>query len=84
VFGENSKASRKNIPRAKARTHREHRRAVHQAIADPDELSFDAGLEDAEKAVAKAARDAKLHGFRKQPDMALGEYLARKHKRQRA
>lgn len=84
VYGENSKASRKNIPRAKARTHREERRAVHQAVAVPAELQMDLGLEQAENAVVKAARDAKAHGFRKEPDVPLGEVIETKQKRRRA
>jgi hypothetical protein len=81
--GENSKAARKNIPRAKARTHREQRRAVHQAIAAPAELVSETGLVHAENLVTKATRDAKAHGFRKKPDVPLGEVLADKRERRR-
>jgi len=43
VYGENDKASRKNIPRKKARANRTHRHAVSQVTRssdiDPDELT---------------------------------------------
>ena len=76
--GENSKASRKTIPRAKARTQRAHRRSVHQALAHPEPLASDVELEAAENQLSKAAR-ARQTGFRKEPDVPLGEYLERKH-----
>jgi hypothetical protein len=84
VTGEKSKVSRKSIPRAKARTHREERRAVHKAVAKPAELQLDFGLEQAENAVVKAARDAKAHGFKKVPDVPLGEVIETKQKRRRS
>jgi hypothetical protein len=74
-YAENSKASRKNIPRSKARTQRAHRRAVHIALA-ANELVSDVGLEHAETSLAQAARDRKLHGFRNKPDTPLGIVLA--------
>lgn len=70
-YGENTKASRKNIPKAKARTERALRRAVHVALATND-LGSDEGLDHAETSLTEAARDRKSHGFRKRPDVPLG------------
>lgn len=81
--GESSKAARKSIPRAKALTHRGFRRAVHQAVASPADLESTQGVELVENAVTKAARDVKAYGFRKEPDVPLGEYLEGKQKRRR-
>ncbi len=81
AYGENSKSSRKAIPRGKARSERAHRHAVHQALVSAPRLTSDAGLEHVETELAEAARELQLHGFRKVPDMPLGELLAEKNKR---
>jgi hypothetical protein len=82
--GKSSKAARKIIPRAKARTQREERRAVHQAVAVPDRLTSDEGAERAETLVAQARNDQRSKGFRKNPDLPLGEVIASKRKRRRS
>jgi hypothetical protein len=78
TYGENAKASRKNIPRGKQRTHQQERRVVGQilggieATPDPDDVIA------AELAAKIAARDRKLKGFKKTPDTALGVVVERK------
>lgn len=71
-FGENDKASRKNIPRAKARVNRANRRADSVALSDaigvPDDV-IDAAAEDAVE-----GRRRKV--WRKIPDEVLGLELA--------
>lgn len=74
AFGENDKASRKNIPRAKARVNRANRRAdtvaLDGALGVPDE-DLDSAAEDAVK-----GRRRKV--WRKWPDEPLGRQLARR------
>ncbi len=64
-YGENDKASRKNIPRAKARSHRLVRRADSAALRD-----VDAALETVPLKRAKPA-------WKKSPDISLGLLLRR-------
>ncbi len=78
TYGDNAKASRKNIPRAKRRTHQHERRAVGQildgiaSVPDPNDVLA------AEGAAKTAARLKKLKGFHKKPDTPLGEIVERK------
>ena len=71
-YGENDKASRKNLPRKRARLHRANRHRAHQYLVDAT------GPADTER--AEAAEDrfrGKREGkFRKQPDITLAEYVA--------
>lgn len=83
AYGENSKASRKNIPRAKARTQRKHRHAVHQALNGAEALRSEEVLEAAETTVVKAALTKKSRGFRKKPDEPLGEHIERQQGRRK-
>jgi hypothetical protein len=78
--GERSKASRKSIPRTKARAQRAHRRAVHQALVHAEPLASDVELERAESKLTKAA-STRQAGGRKTPDVALREYLDGKGRR---
>jgi len=74
AYGENSKSSRKNIPRAKARDHREARRVGRQGlVAAKGPIDDDA----IDKAQTKAT--TKRHPtFKKQPDKPLGEVVEMK------
>lgn len=73
-YGENDKASRKNIPRAKARVNRANRRGDTVALAGatgvPDE-TLDAAVED-------AVQGRRRKVWRKVPDESLGRRLARR------
>jgi hypothetical protein len=79
TYGENAKSSRKNIPRAKARVRRAERRVVRQALG---ESAGGADAEAAETTVANS-RLQRLEGFKKSPDIPLGDYLARKRARKK-
>ncbi|QGZ38747.1 hypothetical protein IP92_00888 [Pseudoduganella flava] len=74
--GENSKASRKNIPRSKARSIRADRRAKEgllgslRSVADADAL----------EGIDNTIRAAKPREWRKHPDMPLGEWLKRRRR----
>lgn len=69
-YGENSKSSRKTIPRHRARKHRQYRHAVRQAIASaPD-------LDNVQSAVAVVRRD----GWQKRSDIPLAEHLRRQRR----
>ncbi|WP_332645187.1 hypothetical protein [Aeromicrobium sp.] len=72
VFGENDKASRKSIPRAKSKVNRANRRAesvaLHGAIGPPDDA--------VDEAVEQKVLGKKRKVWRKWPDQRLGNYLA--------
>lgn len=74
AYGENDKASRKNIPRAKARVNRVNRRADSVALVDalgtPDE--------DIDAAVADVVEGRQRKVWRKWPDESLGTRLAKR------
>ena len=71
-YGENDKASRKNIPRAKARSHRVLRRTDKAVLRD-----VDAALEAVPLRLRKPA-------WKKQPDITLGLHLRRQRLLERA
>ncbi len=78
TYGENAKASRKNIPRGKQRSHQQERRAVGQILdsvaskPDPDDVLA------AESAAQTAAGLQKARSFKKEPDTPLGVVVERK------
>lgn len=71
-YGENDKASRKNLPRKRARVHRANRHRAHQGLLAAT------GLVDAEAAEATedGLRGKREQKFRKSPDVSLAEYVA--------
>jgi len=80
VYGENDKASRKNLPRKRARVHRANRRQAHQVLLDAT-VSTDTAKADA---VEQKLSGRRLRTFRKSPDLALGEYVQYKLARRAA
>jgi hypothetical protein len=74
-YGENSKASRKNIPKAKARSNRAERRTVQQVVSEvvsgslPDEVEAQARSTGLKKVREK---------FKKWPDEPLVDAIQRK------
>lgn len=73
-YGENDKASRKNLPRKRARVHRANRHRTHEdllAATGP----VDTETSDAAELRLKGRRPKR---FRKKPDVSLGEYVRRK------
>ena len=74
TFGENSKASRKGIPLAKARANRVERHAQDHLLSQAVAVTS----EEALIAVEVAVRSTKPRQWRKSPDMPLSKYLARR------
>jgi hypothetical protein len=74
TYGENSKASRKGIPLAKARANRSERHTQDHVLATA------VGVEnnDALAAVENLVRSTEPRYWRKSPDTPLGEVLDRK------
>ncbi|MFE7798182.1 hypothetical protein [Nocardia sp. NPDC057440] len=71
TYGENDKASRKNIPRSRAQAHRANRHFDAQTLK-ASTGPVDAALAD------RAEQQVRVHRrriFRKRPDTALGEYV---------
>jgi hypothetical protein len=79
TYGENDKASRKNIPRAKARVNRANRhldrQILDQGLGAPDESVDDA--------VEQRVIGRRRKFGRKWPDRPLGEVLARREHKDR-
>jgi hypothetical protein len=80
VYGENDKASRKGIPRAKQLGHKAERRAVQSALAPAKQvLASDIEIADEVQFAAKTRTiQGKRKSFRKTPDVSLGVVLKRK------
>lgn len=74
TFGENSKASRKGIPLAKARSIRSERHEQDHQLT----LAVSAQDEDELVAVEMAVRSSKPRQWKKSPDQPLQEVLTRK------
>jgi hypothetical protein len=82
TYGENAKASRKNIARGKQRQHMDERRAVHQVLHRLQGPVIDEDLAtDAELAAKVTIADSRHRGLKKQPDTPLGEVLKKKTKK---
>ena len=77
VFGENSKASRKSIPRSKALDIRRKRHETSQTLHS----LLQARSQDEQVAAEVAVLTSKPRRWEKQPDRPLGDYLAVKKKR---
>lgn len=80
TFGENSKASRKSIPLAKARANRSERHAQDHLLAQTGAGNSEEQL----VAVEVQVRSTKPRQWRKSPDEALGVVLAKKSERRGA
>jgi hypothetical protein len=81
VYGENDKASRKNIPRSKARSHRQVRRTAKQATGIVERLTD--GDFDTAQSTLKTPRLQKGE-WKKGSDAPLGEVVQRKLKRRQS
>jgi hypothetical protein len=79
TYGENSKASRKAIPRFKAATHREARRATEQEMTVAN-ASHEELLDRADRHLSDRLGKIVRNGKRKSPDAPLGFVLAHKGK----
>jgi hypothetical protein len=82
-YGEHSKSSRKNIARGRQRVHMAERRVAEETLRalgpSPDEPL----AEDVEGAIKTRTREQRLGGFKKSPDLPLGEMLKRKEERRK-
>jgi hypothetical protein len=84
VFGENTQAGRKNIAKSKQRNRMSERRVVHQVlhqIKGDINVDTDADTDAASKVEFEAKlkmADSRHRGFKKQPDVPLGEVLKQK------
>jgi hypothetical protein len=79
TFGESPHASRKNIRRGKQRSHQEERRFANQVLATVGSESSDERKAQADATLKAGVPTKRLHGFKKEPDTALGEVVKRKH-----
>lgn len=70
-YGENSKASRKTIPRNRAIANRKYRRKLQSEL----------DAQDFGVVVPAAAAKVRKTGWRKSPDTPLGDYLKRRRAR---
>jgi hypothetical protein len=82
IFGENSKASRKNIPKAKQRSHMNERRSVAQLLAKVTGQVEQDQASDIEFAVKVEIADCNNWAFEKTPDKPLRVFLERKKLRE--
>ncbi|MDD4928168.1 MAG: hypothetical protein PHP85_02695 [Gallionella sp.] len=82
VYGENSKASRKNIPRSKQRAHMAERHVAAELLRTLGPTPVESNLEKAEGEVKAKTRLQRLNGFKKDPDKPLAEVLKRRAARQ--
>jgi hypothetical protein len=77
-FGENSKSSRKNIPRGKQRRHMDERRTVAEVLGNlKGEVPEDQATEAELRARIRIA-DSERRGFKKRRDTPLGVVLETK------
>lgn len=78
AYGENSKASRKNIPRSKQRGHMVERHAVAESLRGLSESPSSEEIESIESETKIKSKLKRLSAFKKSPDKPLGEYLERR------
>ena len=84
VYGENPADSRKGIARGKQRQHMNERRGAAQALAKFSGPSNDELASDVELRAKVAITVSRKYGFRKLPDMPLGDFLDRRKKKKEA
>jgi hypothetical protein len=77
-YGENSKASRKSIPRGKQRRHMDERRTVGQVLGRLKGNVQEDVATEAELLAKTRIIDSQRRGFKKQPDTPLEVVLAKK------
>jgi hypothetical protein len=82
VFGENDKASRKNISRARQRGHMKLRRNVRQALRKARAEFDNQAADDAESILRDRSERSGKRPFEKTPDLPLGIVIDRQRRRQ--
>jgi len=83
IFGENSKASRKNIAKGKQRRQMNERRGIAQLLGRLTGHVDDDAATETELRVKLTITHSKNRGFEKLPDKPLGEVIQRKMARRR-
>src|SRR5215467_1136838 len=83
VFGENSKASRKNIAKGKQRRQMNERRHISQLLAQLSGQIEDDAASETELRIKIEITKNKNRGFEKMPDKSLKEVIERKLERRR-
>ena len=79
TYGENSKSSRKNIARAKRRSHKLERKALSEPLQSLTGQFDEARTTEAELLAVSRFSRAKRKAFKKNPDTPLGAVI--KHKK---
>jgi hypothetical protein len=75
-YRENDKASRKGIPRSKARSHKNERRSVAQVLSGALPQQHE-DIESIEARARSTARLKKAAAFKKSPDQPLGTFIVK-------
>jgi hypothetical protein len=78
TFGENAKASRKNIRRGKQRSHMEERRSVGKILNRLRESSEESDAMEADALTRTSIIKSSHSAFKKSPDSPLGEVIKKK------
>jgi hypothetical protein len=78
TYGENAKASRKNIPRAKQRSHMEERRSVGKILAHLRDCSDESDAIEADALARTSILKSRHKAFEKTPDSPLGKVIKQK------
>jgi ribonuclease HI len=78
TYGENAKASRKNIPKGRQTSHQMERRAASAPLAKIKGTVPDEVIDDAEFASKQAVIEKRRKGFKKSPDQPLRLVLKEK------
>jgi hypothetical protein len=78
TYGENDKAGRKSIPRAKQRQHKNERRSAAQALKPVSGNISEDEIVGAELLAKVKVTVSKRKGFKKKPDEPLGVVLAKR------
>jgi hypothetical protein len=77
-YGENSKSSRKNVPRGKQRRHMDERRTAGEVLGRIKGPVHEEQVVEAEFLVKTRIIDSRRCGFKKTPDVPLGLVLQKK------
>jgi len=80
VYGENPAASRKGVAKGKQRQHMNERRSSAQMLANIKGPIDEDLASDVEVKTKVAVAFSRKYGFRKSPDLPLGEFLERRKK----
>jgi len=78
VYGENPAASRKGISKGKQRQHMNERRSAAQELAQCDGPLDEDLASEVERGAKVAVASSRKYGFKKSPDLPLGEFLERR------